>query len=326
MDIKEIDFTWDENHPIFASPGFLKSQNGTYGYFGGFSGGVLKYVLPYVIKKKLIFKYAVFHADTIYIDDSVPDEEKEFLNGVVKCLKKMKVDFVQSSPSYSLFNEFPERSVFAPFGTYLTDLTLPEEDLWNNLHQKHRNVIRNAIKNGVEIIRTKSDIDFVYDALIKTLDRSGMGFSGKDYFRGIVNSLGDNIEIFSAYKDEIFQGCAVIPFSGYSAYYLWGGSSEKPFTGAMNLLQWEAMKYFKSRGIKQYNFVGARLTAEPGSKLEGIQRFKSRFGTVMKTGYLWKMPLNPIKYQMFNLLIKIKNFGKGPSEDIIDQERKKAVL
>ncbi len=41
--------------------------------------------------------------------------------------------------------------IAAPYGTYIIDLTQPEETLWSNLHSKHRNVVRNAMKKGVEI-------------------------------------------------------------------------------------------------------------------------------------------------------------------------------
>ena len=88
----------------------------------------------------------------------------------------------------------------------------------------------------------------------------------------------------------------------------------------MNLLHWEAIKYFKEKGIKRYDFVGARISPEKGSKLEGIQRFKSRFGPTLKRGYLWKKNINPLKTNLYNFLVLIKTLNcKG---DVVDQERK----
>jgi lipid II:glycine glycyltransferase (peptidoglycan interpeptide bridge formation enzyme) len=48
--------------------------------------------------------------------------------------------------------------------------------------------------------------------------------------------------------------------------------------GSSNLLQWEIIKKLKSLGVREYDFVGGRVEVPKGSKLEGIQRFKQRFG------------------------------------------------
>jgi lipid II:glycine glycyltransferase (peptidoglycan interpeptide bridge formation enzyme) len=317
MNLKKIKSIDADDCTIFSSEKYLKTQSDEYYYLSSEDD---KMIIPVVIKKKLIFKYAVFHSGLVKSGGD-HEKEKDFLNSAVKLLKKEKIDFISHPSSYVLFDSYPDNSVYAPFGTYLIDLTRPEENLWDNLHQKHRNVIRNAMKNGVVIRRDKSDPEAIFEMLAGTMERSGMGFSGREYFHRIMNSLGDNIEVFSAYKDDAVQGCAVFPFNRYSSYYLWGGSIENPFTGALNLLQWEAMRYFKSLGVKRYNFTGARISPEEGSKLEGIQRFKSRFGGELMKGYLWKMPLNPFKYGLFNLVIRMRNFGKSQSKDIIDQER-----
>jgi lipid II:glycine glycyltransferase (peptidoglycan interpeptide bridge formation enzyme) len=324
MDIRQINFNWSDDYSIFASEKFLKSQSANFGWIGGFVEDKLKFVLPYVIKKRFIFKYLMFHSGTIYVEKDLSiNTEKDFLNAAILYLKKIKIDFIAHPSSYVLFNTFPDKSIYAPFGSYIVDLTLSEEELWNNIHPKHKNVIRNAIKNNITIVKDKQNLDLAYELLTKTLDRSNMSFSNKDYFENILTNLNENIEIFFAYKNEEVQGCAIFPFSKYSSYYLWGGSSKNQLLGSLNLLQWEAMRYFKSLGVNYYNFVGARLKPDEGSKLEGIQRFKSRFGSNMKTGYLWKMPLNKFKFILFNILVKLRNIKSGNTKDIIDQEREK---
>jgi len=109
-----------------------------------------------------------------------------------------------------------------------------------------------------------------------------------------------------------------MPFSQFAAYYFYGGSAPNAFLGSLNLLHWRAIKYFKSLGVKYYDFVGARIN--PKKELEGIQRFKSRFGGEFKKGYLWKYPLNKWKYGLYKPLFYLKNRRKG---DIIDEEKNK---
>jgi len=185
-------------------------------------------------------------------------------------------------------------------------------------------VIRNAEKKGIRTERGHHNKDIAYKLLKETMDRSDMGFLEKKSYDRFLSDLGNHAEIFVAYKENEPQGCAVIPYSEFCAYYLWGGSIEKPFLGSMNLLQWNLIKYFKSTGVQKYDFVGARIKPEEGSKLEGIQRFKVRFGATMRTGYLWKHVYNPLKFKLYRFASKLKNWNNRSSQgDIIDQERRK---
>ena len=79
----------------------------------------------------------------------------------------------------------------------------------------------------------------------------------------------------------------------------------------------------KKRGVKKYDFVGARLSDVSGTKLAGIQKFKKRFGGELKRGYLWKKDINLMKCKLFDLALKVKLKLKGVSmpKDIIDQEK-----
>lgn len=78
----------------------------------------------------------------------------------------------------------------------------------------------------------------------------------------------------------------------------------------------------KKEGVKKYDFMGARINVEIGSKLEGIQRFKSRFGGELKRGFLWKYIYKPYKVKMIyaiqNLRYKLR--GQNYLGDAIDQE------
>ncbi len=46
---------------------------------------------------------------------------------------------------------YPKGAMAAPYGSYILNLRQAEETLRGNLHSKHRNVIRNAMKNAVNI-------------------------------------------------------------------------------------------------------------------------------------------------------------------------------
>ena len=323
MKIKNINFKWNNNYSIFSSEKFLSNNSLNYGWISGFIEDELKFVLPYQIRKSLFFKHIKFITETIYIDDKLRiEDEKEFLNSTIAFLKKKNIDFVSQSPTHVLFKTYPDDAKFIDFASYVIDLSLSEDELWANLHQKHRNIIRNAIKNNIIIKEGLNEIESAYNLLISTMKRSNKSFMSFEKFKELITKLEDNVKIFVAYHNNIPQGCAVLPFSNIKAYYSYGGSISKPILGAINLLHWHAIKYFKGINVGYYDFVGARIKPEIGSKIEGIQRFKSRFGGVFLKGYLWKIPLKKWKSYLYDFLYRTL---KNRAGDIIDQESMKTI-
>ena len=45
---------------------------------------------------------------------------------------------------------------------------------------------------------------------------------------------------------------------------------------------------------------------------------KRRFGAVLKQGYIWKYPIKPLKYKLYNIAAQWRSGG-----DIVDAERHK---
>ncbi len=333
MHIKFLeDWQWNGQYSVFSSEKFLKAHSDEYGWIGGYVNGQLKFVLPYYINKVkkmglTLFRLIKFTTYTIYIDDDMAlTDEKDFLNETVNFLKKeTRYDFIEPPTAISVFNTYPDNSYFAPFGTYQLDLTMTEDELFKNLHSKHRNVVRKAMKSNVDIKKGNDQINNAYINMVITKKRQGVSFLSKDAFKDFIDCLQNKVEIYVSYYEGVVQGCAIIPFSNYAGYYLWGGSIDRPFTGALNFMQWEIIKDLKQRGVKIYDFVGARIEPEKNSKLEGIQRFKKRFGPELKTGYTWKCPLKKTKYKLYRFFIHLQHIIKFKKwqGDVVDQEQEK---
>jgi len=274
----------------------------------------LCFILPFAIRKKLIFRYLVALSETIVIKEE--NDEKDFLNTLMNKLKN-EYDFISQSTTNCLFHSFPDNAIYAPFGSYILNLQVDEDNLWKKIHSKHKNVIRRAIREKVEIKEGLEYFDEVYDVIAYTLEKNGMGMEDKDGLKNKILNLQNNFLIIGSYCENKIQSSAIIPYDKSKGYYIYGGSIDKPMLGSHNLLQWEVIKKLKLLGVQEYDFVGARI--EPKTeKLKGIQRFKSRFGTSLKEGYLWKYPLNPLKFHLFEFLYKLMRNKKG---DVIDQEK-----
>ena len=204
------------------------------------------------------------------------------------------------------------------FGTYVVDLQQDVETLWKKIHSKHRNVIRRAEKNNISISFSMSHAEKVYELIKETQERSKHSFLAYEDYCNLIEALPNNIMVVTAFDGDEMQGCAIIVLDQRGAYYLYGGSVENPSLGAINHMHWELMKYLKDKGVKEYDFVGARLSDDISDKLQGIQRFKRRFGGELRRGYLWKAINKNWKYRLYKFVAKIRNRTKFV--DAIDEE------
>lgn len=318
--VKKIDINWTPELSIYAAEPFLKAVGDDYGWLGGFDDNrKLRCILPYTIIKKAVFRMVRFRVETIPVRGELTiDEEKEFLNSVVGYFRRIGADMIIPATTNTIFRTYPDSAIAAPYGSFIVDLTQPEETLFSNLNTTHRRKIRQAIKQHVEI---KCGLEYLqpsYEMVRDTFKRSKMGFMSYAEFQRYVKSLGENIKIMVAEYQGISQGCIVVPFSIHAAYYVYGGSIPKPSAGATNLLHWEAMKQFRNLGVKQYDFVGVRICPKEGTRQEGLYQYKQRFGGKLVQGYIWKHSIRPLKYFIYAQAVQSLRGG-----DIVDQEHHK---
>lgn len=316
-----VEINWHPGLSIYASETFLKAVGDEYGWLGGMDdSGKLRCILPYtVIRKGKIFRMVRFRIETILLEEELDvKEEKAFLNSVIQYFRSDEADMIIPATTNTIFRTYPDGAVAAPYGTYIIDISQPEETLWSNLNSSHRRKVRLAIKNGVQIRSGMEYLKVVYELVRDTFKRSNLGFMGFGAFKRYILGLNENVKILVADYQGAIQGCVVIPFSNHSAYYVYGGSVPKPLTGATNLLHWEAIQMFRKLGVKRYDFVGVRINPDKGSKQEGLMAFKERFGGQLVEGYMWKYSLHPLKYAVYSLAVRILRGG-----DIVDQERHK---
>lgn len=255
-------------------------------------------------------------------------QELEFLNKWVSFISNSgTADRVIQAENFAIFKAYPQQGVFAPFGTFYLDLEKnTEQNLFEKLHVKHRNVIRNAEKNGVELRYGKDCIKDFYMLYKQTMKRSNMYCQEISYFEKFYSEMQQTTICGVAYFNSIPQGGLFMPFTKFGAFYLYGASNEKiEINGSVNYLHWNTIKLLKEKGVKRYDFVGARLSNVSGTKLEGIQQFKKRFGAELEEGFLWKIDLNKNKCDIYDALLSVKTRlrGKEIPLDIIDQENRK---
>lgn len=164
---------------------------------------------------------------------------------------------------------------------WVLDISKPEEELLKNMRKTHRYLIRKAQNMNIEIVRTQkvSNINNflkLYSSLSERkhfVPHSGL----KEEFNSF--SLENKALLFFAkYNKKIIAG-AFIAFVGNMAIYRHGASDIKyKDIPASYLLQWEAIKEAKKRGIKLYNFWGIAPTEAKNHPWQGLTLFKMGFG------------------------------------------------
>ena len=318
-----------ENHPSFATAetpvlsrdAYLRTKSEKYGWIRNEF-----YYIPFILDKRAIFVRMVFTDRVRAFKDGFSalsaEDEKKFLEECIQYLKKTKVcDFIAKSQANVVFASRPEGAECVPWGTYEIDLSPDAESILASFDGKHRNVVRKALKDGIEIVTT-DDAELVYANIKETLKRqNSIHFPSIEYLRELRRNLPESSRFYAALDAQgKLQGTAVIVFDRERAYYMYGGSAEHPHAGSLNLLQYKAMLDMKSQGVGIYDLVGARLRVAPGSKYEGIQRFKSRFGATLRSGWAFRVVFNRLKYEAFNIMTKTYLGLRGYSyEDPIDQ-------
>jgi hypothetical protein len=312
-----IKIQWDPSLPVFAKEEFLSAVGDEYGWLGGIDeSGTLRCVLPYTIVRKAGLRMVRFRVETIPLGAALDVlAEKSFLNSVVQHFRKTRADVIIPPTNNTLFRTYPEGAKPAPYGSYVIDLRQPEDVLWRNIAKGTRQNIGTARKDSVSIREGMEFLDPAYDVIRETFSRSKIAFMHRDSFKRFALALGDNGKLLIAEYQGVAQSYSLFAFSTPCAYWMYGGNIHHQHQGAMKLLQWEAIRLFRNLGVCKFDFFGARINPQKGSKQEGINLMKKHLGATLSEGYMWKYSLRPWHAWVYSIGVRVLRGG-----DIVDQE------
>lgn len=222
-------------------------------------------------------------------------EDKDIIESFCKEIKKIAFlndcAFVRIRPQL-VSNDFSKK-IFKDCGfvdapmhlhaqlTSQIDITKPEEELLANMRKTTRYEIRQAEKQEIKIISSKNpkDIKEFYDLQIQTSLRQKFVPFSYDYLYEQFKILAENnlALLYKAYHGKTLLTQAFIIFYGQEAVYHYGASTDegRNHPGAY-LIQWEALKEAKRRGLKRYNLWG--VANDPKHRFYGLSIFKRGFG------------------------------------------------
>jgi hypothetical protein len=285
----------------------------------------LEAFLPFRIQKTKSFRLGqILHApvDSNTFKEQSPKDQLIFFNALLRFLKENNLCERLTQPHpYGILGALPPQTQSCEFGTYIIDLANQSaEEIFEDFNPKYQKAIHHSQKHGA-IVKSGWEVfnDF-YETYAATMERVHLMADTKSYFQKQYECLGEkHITTGVVYDEEKPIGSVFFIHTKYAGYCTHAGSQgESKLYGGVKLLHFEMMKLLKEKGVKRYDLVGVRLKNKNPS-LEGIFRFKKGFGGELKTGYLWKKDINPMKAKVYDILRNIKT-NKELTKDIIDQE------
>ncbi len=158
-----------------------------------------------------------------------------------------------------------------------------------NMAKKVWEKIRKAIREGVEVIESKTDpdyssfVDLYYDTMFR-LQASDFYFFPRSFFFKLRELLSEDIRLFlSRRENKVLAGLLVVAGREYSYNFLSASAAVYKSLGLKDFLQYEALNWACAAG-KQAHLLGGGLKEE-----DSLFRFKAKFSPWRETYYLGKV-------------------------------------
>lgn len=191
------------------------------------------------------------------------------------------------------------KSGYKEFNTLIIDLQKSEEEIWEKcIHSKRRNMIRKAEKKGVKIkIEECHSNEEFYSFYSDFNRRNGLTELPFEIFSRLNNTENINVlYLFAIYQKKTLAITVINYDKDYAIYWLGINGKDVPNNGQGEMLQWEAIKYVKSKGCKYYDLCYIEKT-----NLPRIYEFKKGFSNLEV-----KVPLIVQKSLTYKVISRIK--------------------
>lgn len=200
------------------------------------------------------------------------------------------------------------RAIQPNASTVRLDISQSLDDTLASFNQKGRHAIRRGERDGVtvkQVDTSDENCQMMYRLLADTAQGS-FSIRSYDYYRNFWQSFdkSKNGQMFFAYYDGQVVASAYALILGNKSTYKDGASiREKVVYGASHYLQWEVIKWAKSKGSLVHDLCGTPPSDKVQDKSHphyGIGRFKTSFSKQV-TDYIgvYDLPVNKLAYRVW---------------------------
>ena len=208
-----------------------------------------------------------------------------------------------------------------PRRTMLVDISGTEEQVLERMKQKTRYNIHLAERKGV-VVNPVSDLTGFNTLMKATGNRDGFEVHSPEYYRRVFDLFspqGSCALLVAEFEGRPLAGLMAF-YRGKRAWYFYGASSDEERNRMpAYLLQWEAIRWARQHGCREYDLWGvpdedeAALEAhftDRSDGLWGVYRFKRGFGGRLdRSAGAWQRVYNPLLYRLYQWRMKNRNPG-----------------
>jgi hypothetical protein len=195
------------------------------------------------------------------------------VNGFHKKVFDAIIEFFKSLSPAVLSCSFPGKYIdYQPFVwanykvvpryTYLLDLELSEEELWQNMAGERRNDMKKAEKDQVTF-KFNDDHDVVMGLIMNSFQRNKAGVADKpvDEILRKMSASGHGYSVTTWWQERPVATAYCITDKDTSFYILGGYDEVHRHKGAGALALWKSITHAKSLGLKVFDFEGSMIPA-----------------------------------------------------------------
>ncbi len=315
IEIDPDDVRWRDalaacEHDIYHLPGYVAleaARTGTRaaaGYVCWDTGAML---VPYLVREvpghpeltDVVSPYG--YSGALLVGDSDEETRRE----AVRCLFDGLGEtgacslFLRMHPLLDAANDaFGPDHLHRTGDTVVVDLTLPEDELWQNLSKDVRRVIRRAREQGLqaEMVRPGPFLDVyasIYRETMERVEASDDYFSfNRDYDRALLDALGGRLHMSLVRLEDEVLSASLNSLSGGVVQSLLGGTRTAALPMRPTVLEtYAAMEWFRAAGGRVLNLGGG-----VGGSHDSLFRFKQSFSKDTRAFYSVRAVLQPDSY------------------------------
>jgi hypothetical protein len=231
-----------------------------------------------------------------------PKELRFLMSHLQNAVERGSWSYLEVRPMNGSFREQVESAEFEFSGEYfLHRLTLGRDigEVFKQLDKDSvQRRIRRAERSGLveERGRTENLLRHFYDLLIVTRRRHSLPPQPYQWFRNLVESFGEALEIYIAYKDKLPVASILTLRFKETVYYKYGCSDVRfNHLGATPLLLWRAISRASSLNAHQFDFGRSEI------QNPGLVAFKDK----------WAPRSSPVTYLRFP-----RSFSRGGEDNL----------
>lgn len=258
------------------------------------------------------FAYLWARHGPVMLTDATPQLERGVRDALARYVRDRWPDvvFVRLHASIRARDLVPVLQSVTYDRNVILDLTVEPEDFLAGLAKKFRYTVRQSLKHQNVTVTdetdlSRSDFDSLYAVYQETATRDGFGIYDAEVYWAMIESLRPHARVYVARRDgRVIAWAIVTLYDGVATYFYAAANAQAREVDASVRLLWEVMGDLRERGATRFDMGGIDSALSPS--LEGVGRFKRKWGSPVEVRAAWDVPLRPLTYRTLRFLLAVK--------------------